>query len=84
MIETTTKTATGVRLFSLWKNKRQDGSEYLSGKLSTGATVMLVKNKFKEEGSKQPDFVLVAYPPRPKDDGAGTGTTKDNHGDTPF
>lgn len=44
-----------IKLTGLWYNTDKNGEGYYSGTLG-GAKVFIFPNKFKEEGSKQPDM----------------------------
>jgi hypothetical protein len=50
-----------VKLTGLWANKAKDGSTYYSGSLGA-ARVIILKNAFKREGSKDPDLNLFIAP----------------------
>ena len=47
-----------VRVMGLWENKDRKGNKYLSGNLTTSVRVMVFKNSFKQEGGRDPDYVL--------------------------
>ena len=71
-----------VKLTGLWQNQSKNGENYLSGNLG-GARVMIFKNKYKREGSKDPDFNLfVAAKQQQQDGGAGGSHYEDD--DIPF
>jgi len=46
-----------IRVTGLWQNVSKKGDKYLSGKMG-GIKVLIFKNGFKEENSKQPDFYV--------------------------
>ena len=50
-----------VKVTGLWANKAKDGSTYYSGGLGA-ARVVILKNTFKREGSKDPDLNLFIAP----------------------
>lgn len=57
-----------LELAGLWLNESESGQKYFSGKLN-GLNVLVMKNKFKEEGSKQPDYKMFVAKPRKRDEG---------------
>lgn len=46
----------------LWLNERQDGSKYMSGKVSedipANTKLLVFKNTYKEAGDNKPDYTL--------------------------
>jgi len=47
------------KVSGMWKNSKKDGELYFSGKLRSGIKIYLFKNKYKQEGTKQPDYYLL-------------------------
>jgi hypothetical protein len=57
-----------IELTGLWMNKTKEGETYMKGSLGHG-TVLVFKNKHKEEGSNQPDYkIMLAEKTKNKED----------------
>ena len=56
-----------LKLTGLWANKAKDGSTYYSGSLGA-AKLVIFKNGFKREGSKDPDLIVYLAPKPDKDE----------------
>ena len=46
-----------IQLCGLWLNTSKEGKSYFSGNIGN-ARIVIFKNTFKEEGSKEPDYKL--------------------------
>jgi len=51
-----------VRLAGLWGGQDKNGNTYLSGKLSQIATLWIMPNAFRKNGSNEPDYWLYLRP----------------------
>jgi hypothetical protein len=58
-----------IRIAALWKNTSREGEAYLSGYLGD-ARLYIFKNKFKEEGTRQPDYLCFVKAKERRDDPA--------------
>ena len=47
-----------IELTGLWMNKTKEGEIYMKGSLGQG-TILVFKNKHKEEGTNQPDYKIM-------------------------
>lgn len=47
-----------VRVMGLWENTDRKGNKYFSGNLTNSVRVMIFKNSYKTEGSRDPEFIL--------------------------
>lgn len=56
-----------IELTGLWMNKTKEGETYMKGSLGHG-TVLVFKNKHKEEGSNQPDYKIMLAEKTKKED----------------
>jgi hypothetical protein len=56
-----------INLCGLWETTSQAGQQYLRGRLG-GATVLVMRNKFKTQPN-QPDWIVYMAKPPPKDAG---------------
>ena len=56
-----------IGLTGLWLNKNKDGETYMRGSLGD-CTVLIFKNKHKEEGSNQPDYKMLLAEKQKKED----------------
>ena len=79
MAKTNSNTTEFVKLGAAWVNRDSSGRVFLSTDLYlAGRKVILFKNRFKDEGSSQPDFQIVLAPlpedKRPVDEFADTGS----------
>lgn len=57
-----------VKIGALWKGEDQNGNPKLTGKLGD-ARLLVLKNTYKEEGSKQPDYVVYVAKAQKKEEG---------------
>ena len=91
MAKTNSNTTEFVRLGAAWVNRDSSGRVFLSTDLYlAGRKVILFKNRFKDEGSSQPDFQIFLAPlpedKRPVDEFADAGGLErydDDLGDIP-
>ena len=67
-----------VKVGALWRSKKQG---VLSGKMGD-AQLLVVANKFKEDGSKQPDFIAFVATPQKRDEGSPAAAVDET--DVPF
>ncbi len=54
-----------VKIGAVWKNRNQQGQTFLSGKLGD-ATLLILPNREKTEGGKEPDYLAFVAIPKPK------------------
>lgn len=47
-----------IRITGLWKDRDNNGDVKLSGTFGLKGKVLILKNKYKQEGDNQPDFNL--------------------------
>lgn len=66
-----------IRVMGLWEGTNKRGQKYLSGNLNAGTRVMVFRNGFKTEGSREPDYILYVSQSQPRPQ-SGTG-----QGDSP-
>lgn len=79
MSKTNSNTTEFVKLGAAWVNRDSSGRVFLSTDMYlAGRRVILFKNKYKDEGSSQPDFQIFLAPlpedKRPVDEFADTGS----------
>lgn len=62
-----------IKLTGLWANESKNGEKYMAGTIG-GAKVLIMRNKFKGEGSREPDYNLyVVEKERKKEGGPDQG-----------
>jgi len=47
-----------VRVMGLWENSDRRGNKYLSGNLTQSVRVMVFRNNYKQEGGRDPDYIV--------------------------
>lgn len=47
-----------IRVMGLWENSDRRGNKYLSGNLTQNVRVMIFRNSYKQEGGRDPDYIL--------------------------
>lgn len=53
----------------LWEGEDGNGNQYFKGTLFYGTNILIFKNTYKEEGSRDPDFKMyLARKPKKRDD----------------
>lgn len=62
-----------IRVMGLWEGVNKRGQKYLSGNLNAGTRVMVFRNGFKTEGSREPDYILYISQSQPRPQGSGSG-----------
>jgi len=60
-----------IRVMGLWEGVNKRGQKYLSGNLNAGTRVMIFRNGFKTEGSREPDYILYVSQSQPRPQGGG-------------
>ena len=66
-----------IKLTGLWKGKDKKGNGYLSGNLNAVTRLMILKNDFKKDGGKDPDYILYIGPKEKVGDGKEKPKQKD-------
>ena len=61
-----------VRVMGLWENTDRKGNRYLSGNLTNSVRVMIFKNSYKAEGSRDPEYIVYVSQ-RSQDERQGGG-----------
>lgn len=56
-----------IELAGLWINQAESGMKYFAGKLN-GLNIVIMKNKYKEEGTNQPDYKMFLSKPRKREE----------------
>jgi len=46
------------KIAGVWKKENKNGDSYLYGPLSSFANLVVMKNKYKKEGDKSPDYYV--------------------------
>ncbi len=59
-----------VRVMGLWENSDRRGNKYLSGNLTQSVRVMVFRNSYKQEGGRDPDYIVYVSQ-RSQDDRGG-------------
>lgn len=74
-----------IKLTGLWANESRNGEKYMVGTIG-GAKVLIMRNKFKEEGSREPDYNLYVVERGNREKDGGTEGQRDPYGvdDVPF
>jgi len=67
-----------LKITGIWENKDKNGNVYYSGYLGS-SRVMIMKNTYKKEGTKEPDFNMYLAEAKKKED--ATGVTVGNQKD---
>jgi hypothetical protein len=49
-----------MRVMGLWENTDRRGNKYLSGNLTANVRIMVFRNSYKQEGSRDPDYIVYA------------------------
>lgn len=47
-----------IRVMGLWENSDRRGNKYLSGNLTQNVRVMIFRNSYKQEGGRDPDYIV--------------------------
>ncbi len=47
-----------IRVMGLWENSDRRGNKYLSGNLTQSVRVMIFRNSYKQEGGRDPDYIV--------------------------
>lgn len=55
-----------IRVMGLWEGTNKRGQKYLSGNLNVSTRVMIFRNSFKTEGSREPDYILYVSQSQPR------------------
>ena len=63
-----------LKLGGLWKNTDKNGNEYLSGNFTYGTRLLIMKNSYKKEKGKDPDFIAYLAPKENKEDKDTSGS----------
>lgn len=61
-----------VRVMGLWENSDRRGNKYLSGNLTQSVRVMIFRNSYKQEGGRDPDYIVYVSQ-RSQDERGGGG-----------
>ncbi len=54
-----------IEIGGIWQNESKDGVVYFSGYLN-GAQMLIFKNGYKKEGSREPDYKMYVKKAKPK------------------
>lgn len=61
-----------IRVMGLWENSDRRGNKYLSGNLTQNVRVMIFRNSYKQEGGRDPDYIVYISQRSPDERGGGT------------
>ena len=62
-----------MRVMGLWENTDRRGNKYLSGNLTANVRIMVFRNSYKQEGGRDPDYIVYAAPRSPDERFSGQG-----------
>jgi len=62
-----------VRVMGLWENSDRRGNKYLSGNLTQSVRVMIFRNSYKQEGGRDPDYIVYISQRTPDERGGAAG-----------
>jgi len=72
-----------IRVMGLWEGVNKRGQKYLSGNLNQSTRVMIFRNSFKTEGSREPDYILYVSQSQPRQGGPSAGGDAGSAADQP-
>jgi len=70
-----------IKLCGLWISKTDQGATYMNGGLTYSSNLLIFKNKYKEEGDKNPDYIAYVAEKQKKE---AESTTSNGDSDVPF